>query len=523
MSVSSPTLPPRGASSTQSPAPSAGQASWRIVEEPPAHPWRRMLADWLLVGGTTVITQVLGTAISLILRKALDPAAMGIWQALKLLLANSNYANMGISKGAARELSIAVGRGNIDDVRPGLNLAFTVNTITSILYGAAVAGAGVWIGLSGSSFAEGWAVGLAVMGLLVVLQRYVTFQVTLMRSAQNFRATAQLSVLEAVLTLVLCGIATWFWRLPGLYGSTVAVMIASTIFLHCRGAFALRLAWNWPEVRRLATIGSPIMLAGVVSTLFRTLDRWMILGYLADGTFQLGCYSLALLVSAQLYGAGNMLATVVGPKLGESLGRNGTVRATASLAARASELQAAALALPGALAVVAVPPLLGWLLPDYRDGLPPMYWLVPGTIALSLALVPSQYLVTVDRQGWNLVAIVLATLFGAAGNYVALCGGWSLVGVALTTSLSYAVYLLLVGGPLWRRLDRSERRRCVAMHSLALVPALAMAALVELLLPAGLSTAVLKGVLVTLAWSVSVACGWQFGGWRDALRKRNQP
>ena len=116
----------------------------------PLSGWRRVLGDWIVVSGATVVTQALGTAISVVLRMVMSPAQMGVWQALKLFLTNANYANLGISKGAARELTIAIGRGDPGAVQHDLDLAHTVNTLTSLLYCVAMAGAGVWIGWTGS-------------------------------------------------------------------------------------------------------------------------------------------------------------------------------------------------------------------------------------------------------------------------------------------------------------------------------------------------------------------------------------
>src|SRR6185437_9905636 len=87
----------------------------------PLSGWRRMLADSLLVSGSTLACQAIGVATSLLLRFALDPAQMGVWQALKMFLSYANYANLGVSKGAARELTVALGRSDAASARQGLN------------------------------------------------------------------------------------------------------------------------------------------------------------------------------------------------------------------------------------------------------------------------------------------------------------------------------------------------------------------------------------------------------------------
>jgi O-antigen/teichoic acid export membrane protein len=492
----------------------------------PVTGWRRMMADCAVVCGASAVCHVLGAATGLVLRMFVGPAEMGIWQAVKLALNYANYANLGISKGAVREFTIARGQGDTASAKKGLDLAFTVNTLTSLAYAGVLVAAGVWIAVSsGGPWSAAWAVGMFVAGGLAVLQRHVTFQVTILRSAQSFGLTSQLSVLEAVLTLAVCGLATWRWGLGGLYASTVVVMIVSLAYVQRHQVVRLAWAWQWTEIRRLVAIGAPILLAGTVTSLFRSLDKLMILGYLEDREFQLGCYSLALMVGAGLFGVGNMLSLVMGPRYGEKYGRTGNRREVALLAARSSELLAAAMGLVAALAVVAGPPLLARMLPDYRPGLAPLLWLVPGSVAMALALAPSQYLVAVDRQNRALWAVVAATLLAALGNHAALTGGYGLPGVAAATTASYLVYLVLtVAVSIWGELDRAARLRYLAMHCLTLAPALGIALAAECLWPGGeilWTTIAAKAVLVAFVWAASALVGWHAGGW--AMEWKQEP
>jgi len=490
----------------------------------PVSGWRRMLGDWVVVGSATAACHLLGALSSLLLRMLLSPAQMGIWQALKLFLGYGNYANLGISKGAVREFNVALGAGQTGVARHGLNLAFTVNTLTSLLYAAVLLGVAVWIAaVGGSPWAGSWAVGLAAVGSLAVLGRYVTFHTTILRAKQAFATTSQLSIIEAVLTLAVCIPATWYWGLHGIYGGTLIVMLGSLVFVRCNAGARLNWAWHVTEIRRLIGIGAPIILAGAVASLLRSLDKLMILAYLSDREFQLGCYSLTLMVTAQLFGLGNMLSMVTGPRYGEKYGRTGDRRAVAGLAARASELQAAAVALPAALAILAAPPLLGWMLPDYQSGLPPLVWLVPGVVALVLALPGSQYLVAVGRQRRALAAVLVATVIATLGNHLALSGGYGLIGVAAATSVAYAVYFVsVVAVSIWIELDAAARMRYIAMLTLTLGPTMAMALWLERSAPAAeidWTTVVAKIGAVAVVWGLAVAVGWHHGGWSEELKR----
>jgi O-antigen/teichoic acid export membrane protein len=487
----------------------------------PVSGWRRALSDSALVAAATLFGHALGAVTSLLLRWLLEPTYMGIWQGLKLFLSYGNYAGLGVSKAAAREVSLAAGSGDAASARRAVNLGFTVNTLTSAAYAAVLLAAAGWLWWTDdghSSLTPVWAAGLAIMAALAMLQRYVTYQVSILRAEQGFATSSWLNAQEAVLTLAVSAAAVWLWGVHGLFASAVIVLLASLAFLRGR-ACTPRLAWDWLEVRRLMWIGSPLLAAGVASSLFRSLDKLMILAYLDDGEFQLGCYSLALLLTTQMYGLANMLSAVMGPRYGELFGRTSDCREVARLAARATEPLAAALALPAALAIAAAPPVLEWLLPKYRPGLEPLLWLVPGTLAVTLALPASGYLVAVNRGRTVLAVLVVSILVTAIGNHLALRGGSGLRGVAAATLLGDVVYLLLMTGmSIWPRLERRERMRYLFTLGSAMLPILTLAAALNFASRSDVTSplaAIAPAAVVITLWSTAVLIGWRAGGWRQ--------
>ena len=485
----------------------------------PVTGWRRAAGDWLVVGSTTLFCHAIGAVTSLLLRVLLDPAQMGIWQGVKLLLGYANYANLGISKGAVRELTIARGNGDQTQAREGLNLAFTVNTITSAVYAVVVIAAGLWIGHRGGSFASAWSWGLIVVGLLAVLSRYVTFHVTILRGQQSFGTTSRLSVIEGLLTLVVGGLATWQWGLAGLYFGTIVVILASLGYVWRHRAASLHWAWNGPEIRRLIGIGGPILLATTLFALFRSLDKLMILAYLSDREYQLGCYSIALMVTAQLYGLGGVTTMVMSPRFGEKFGTSNDRTEVARVAARSGELQAVVMALAGGMSLVLAGPVLGWLLPKYHAGLAPTCWLIPGAVLLTLAMPANHYLIAVNRQRRTVLIVAAVIALAALANHLVLTAGLGLIGVAMATTAAYACYyLLVVVASLWGELPKGERFRYLGMTSLALLPTLLVALLVAQVEPSTTidwSSLAARGALVVTIWSITSAAVWRLGDWRE--------
>ena len=194
---------------------------------------------------------------------------------------------MGISKGAAREWSVALGRGETQAAARGLNLAFTVNTLTSLTYGIVLASIGIWLAAPArGTWAATWSTGLVALALVVVLQRHVTFHVGI-RAGHEFATSSRLSIVEALLTLILGTLATWQWGVYGLYVSTIGVLLGSWIYVKACGARRLHWDWHGGEIARLIGIGSPILAGGVLLTFFRSVDKLIILACARIASFSL--------------------------------------------------------------------------------------------------------------------------------------------------------------------------------------------------------------------------------------------
>lgn len=494
------------------------------VGSSPVNGWRRVASDGLYVGVATFVGHLLAAATSLLLRTLLGPAEMGIWQGLKIVLSYANYTNLGTSKAAARELAIARGQGNPALAQRSIDLAFTFNTLTSGGYALAVGAVAMWIGCFGHGpWRWAWAGGLAATGLLAVLQRHVTFLVTLLRSLQAFAITSQVAVLEALLTLLAAGLATWYLGLPGLLLGTAIVFVGSWLWLKARGAPSLHWTWSRGELSGLIRIGGPMLIVGLLTSLFRSLDKLLILGCLDNRETQLGCYSLAILVATQLTGVASMLSIVMGPRFAELLGRAGDRRAAARLAARTLELQAVVLAAAGALTIVFVPALFARMLPEYLDGLAPLLMRTPGLIAFGLTLPLSQYLLAVNQQGRAMSALIVALGVTSIVGLIAAAARCGLAGIALAMTAGDCVQLaLLLALSFTAVLDRHDWSRLARYAGLAILPGLAAALILEQRFPGAECSWQTVAAKMAIVLAVVAPCGvlvGRFGGWAAHWRK----
>ena len=468
----------------------------------------RLVRNVVLVGSGSVVCQVLGTVTALAMRVLMDPALVGVWSGLKVFLSYGNLTGLGASKAAAREIALETARGNHTAAERSAQVALTVNSITSVLTMLGLFAAAAWMRATATGpFANYWVVGLAAIGVFVPLSRYSTFLITVLRAKQQFGTTTRLALFEAALTLAVTVVGVWLWGLYGLFASTLVVMVGGILFLHFVCRTRVRFQWDGAEAKRLVAIGAPILAGGLTLTLLRSVDKLMILAYLPEGEYALGCYSLGLMATAGLMSLANVLGIVSFPRYQVRYGRTGDARDVARLAMRMTEASALALSVVFLMAALIVPPMLAWLLPAYRDGLPALLLLLPGVLLLCLARPGCHYLITVGKQTQIVWVVVAAVLVAVAANHVALSAGMGITGVAVASTASYAFYAALLGavayGPFFSRrslmgfLFRCSAPVLLAAGTFALWIAVSRAR-AESLFP----IAILGSVFLVLGWSL---------------------
>ena len=409
-----------------------------------------------LVSLATVIGHICGFVSAIVTRTLLDPSLMGIWSGLRIFLSYGNYAGLGISKGAAREIAIEEGRGNTKHIQHVMNTAFTFNTLTSICYMIVILIMAVLIRSHiSSNLSHYWVGGLTSIAIFVVLQRYVTFAITVLRAQQRFDLTARLSVLEAILSLSVIGIGVWLFGFWGLLLSSGCVFIASVLYIHHYTPVRFVFTWDSDMGKRLLKSGFPILLNGALFSILQSLDRLMILVYLTDREYQLGCYSLALMVNGALFGIGNIVGVVMYPRYQHTYGATGNPCNISHMANRVMLYKGCLLLVLTCICVFIVRPLLETWFTAYRLGINPMMALLPGTVLLALTLPMNHFLVTIHRQKMLVGITLTGILIAISANLAVLTREGGITEVAWATSTTYGLFFLLTSWVYHKEVQRA--------------------------------------------------------------------
>ncbi len=423
-----------------------GPAPETAVESVPRSDARNAVRDSLIVTLAGQVERALGTLTSFALRWGLDPSRLGVYTGLRLYLDNTNRSSLGVSLGAVQEIPILRAAGREAEARRVADIAHTTNTITCLIYAAALL-AWAWLRrplLAGDALAAEWTWGLVAIAGLTLLKRYESFLIAVLRARQEFVVTAQVDVVEALVSIVAVSLGLWLAGFWGLLLGVAVIVGAKIVFLHARNPYRFGWAWDTPRVGRLMAVGLPILANTAALGAVMNLDRVLILWRIPDGERAVGLYSIALMGTSWSLDLAGRIVTVLYTYFQTTLGRTRDPIEVARQALRATEGQAPLLAAGSGVAYFAGPVFLGSVLPKYAEGIPALRPLLPGMLLLGLAWPARQMLITIERPYRlalvTLVGLAIATLLGLIGADRA-----GIVGVAWGMSAGYAIVFVLTG------------------------------------------------------------------------------
>lgn len=383
-----------------------------------------LFREFLGFGSSTIAMQGARVLGDLAVAAVLGPAIWGSWYLLNLVVAYGALTQLGALNGMNREVPSALGRDRPEEADTIRRVALGVVVVATSAASAALLliAAVVPIGVTPSDL-------LLVLILLAVHQLF-SYAVMSLRATTRFMVVARLQLALAVLYPALGIGGAMLGGLPGFIAGQVLAYGAVAALSSGSSEVIVRPRFDRARARRLVAIGFPIMLVGVVHTLFTTVDRWIVVSFL--GTEALGHYSLAIIT----LGAVGLLPQVIGQQVYPRMAFAWSARrdvAELLMLARRVRTMAFAVAFPAALGVaLVVPPLVRAFLPDFTPGIAPLLvtMLVPVVAAVGQGF--GGVLHMLDRQVWLLGAIVLASLVNGIVAAL-LVGPLGLTGVAVGT------------------------------------------------------------------------------------------
>lgn len=375
----------------------------------------------------------------LALAAILGPHDLGIVALIGIVLAYTQFADLGIGLAIGREIPLSRGAGHDEEVRRwywiGL-LARLVGTGVVGLVLAVVSGLGRFGSSSSLDF------GLRTAAVVAVLQGTVLLNQATLQALQRFGRSAAIMVVLAVALLAGTVGSAAAWGVRGAFvGQLLGFALAAVV------AFVLRGRWRPVHLQRrwvvhMLAVGFPLACLDLVGYNLIYVDQAMTAALL--GTYQLGVYTPALYAGSIVALFPGVVAAVVGPRLIRRFGEAGRLDSIREFTWRPVWFLSVWLPPAVALVWVTAPPLIERYLPDYRGSIAPLRVYVVGAFFLGLNLGASSTLLALNKHRYNIPILAGCLALNVVLDLAFVRGlGFGLVGIALGSLLTYATYWMV--------------------------------------------------------------------------------
>lgn len=470
---------------------------------------RQIVKDSAKYVGASIIAQGVGLAKSIAIPLLFSPAQLGIWNLMGVIMGYGANATFGIQDGMNKAIPFLRAQDKLEQSEAIKDSVFWMN----LLLGA-LAGFSLWIG---SLIAPGsYVSGLRIISVTVFFQLIFYYLFSLLRADSRFgllsQGVAGLSILSTA--FIVCLAVAFSDRLVGaLVGLSIAYMLIVAYWFG-RGQYKFAFRVNWGSIREALTLGFPLAILGFLSSIFLSIDRWIIATNLGEAN--LGYYALGIMGSNLLGLVPGSVASVLYPRMIEGFGAAQDPRGASRLLLNPLRAIAAIMLILICIATLGLPLLIQLFLPKYLPSVPMIEILVPGAFFLCIAPIAGNYMVAVNKQGWLMKVLIVTIIFTFLLDSLLLRAGYGVLGIAVGTVAGYSIYgvgytMLAVYVALGRKDEVVRFVMCLVFPFIVMVLAMAVAGsiIAEGLTPIGYlwstvgKLAVVTSTVLVSLWAVN--------------------
>jgi O-antigen/teichoic acid export membrane protein len=385
------------------------------------------------------IAQGIGIATSILIRNFLGPALMGVWSAIKVLLDYTQYCDIGLASAVCCEIPYLRGAGKNDSVEKVKDLAFTFNLIVSLLL--------IIFFVAGSFFLRGayerYAVyGIRIAAIIASLTLFTNLLLTILRAEKKFLLISKVIILQAVIMLVFALTLVSKLKLYGMYLSIPAVIALTAVFIISSEKMRFRLFFEKKLFIKLLAVGLPLFFYGIVYTMYMSVDKIMIIKMI--GPEALGYYSLVILVMGIVESFPRLFSIVLFPRTQERYGETQSYDYIRKYVEKPTKLVFYLGILVFGYAYFMISGLVPIVMPKFTYGIISAKIIMCGLILYVLTIFSENFIVSTRKQIYEIPMVLTCISIMTALNFYFIKNGFGIAGVAMGTSISYAIFFFMV-------------------------------------------------------------------------------
>ncbi len=379
----------------------------------------------------------------------LGPDLMGVWQTASVILGYGAFLSLSLPFVMRRDFVTLRAEGKIQESVDLANQVFSYHlAIFPVASLGLVMFAVVWV----HNGAFRWS--LVAVAALLTINLFCGFGNILAKGLNDYKLLRDASLVTAAVTFATIPLVKWY-GLKGLLWGVILTAIVSSVYYYRRRHLPYRWHWNNRLLGSLVIVAAPLYLESISTTVFSSIDRFIIASALSFR--DVGLFSLS-----------NIAAKPVTILIGSS-----SLVLFTHLNARFGMDKDAPTVLkhvqpPQQVFSWLFPPLLGMgalmlpfftkiLLPNYVEGIRAAQISMFGVCFYAMASFTANGLFILDRQILSAISFIIAGLIKTGGNLLAVRLGTGIAGVAMTTLVAYIIYDELMLAFLYRHLRLNLR------------------------------------------------------------------
>ncbi len=401
----------------------------------------QVIRDTVRYAASVVLAQCALFVGGFAIARFLGPTHYGLWNGLQLILLYASYSQLGIVNALNRELPLRRGKGELAQAERVRSTTLGAVLVTALIAGGAIL---AYSTIATSRHSPLVILGLRFVGLLVVLQQIYTYFEICFRTNHEFGVISKLRFSRTVLDISLAVLLTYAFDLVGRLWAATLTFIVILAYILRQHPVPFRPAFDPKEAAKLIAIGFPIMLVGLVSGLFQSIDRVLILAFL--NPTHLGYYAIGLTAASVLGIIPGVIGEILYPRFAERYGETNSPSQLKEYVLTPTYLLAHLLPVFLGTLYLLIPYAILMALPKYAPAIRPARILILGSFFLAIAGFASDFLNTINRQAINLMAQILSLAIAISFTYAFLRLGWGIQGVALATVLTSFLYSIALLG-----------------------------------------------------------------------------
>ncbi len=379
--------------------------------------------------------QFLSVLTAFVRPKLLSPEYFGLWNLLKIIQTYSSYMHLGSRSSMRYLIPFHESRKEDDKIRDIKGSTYWGSFYLNLMLAVILVLISFFSGLGREQ-----RMGLMAFAVIVMLQWYCDYRISLLKAYQNFKLTSSSNYVQSSLMFILTLILIYFWGIVGAFASVIVTLTVMVFYLMKKAPGEAPGIFKGNVFRKLIRYGFPIMLFNVIAILIRTSDRIIVSWFL--GMEELGYYSIAIMILGFLMNIPGVSREVIEPKIMAQMGSGEPGPWIREFFVEPIINTAYLMPFLIGFVVFALPIFINRVLPVYGTGVFPAQILVVGGYFLALSYGVRGIIVAHNWQMQASVGMLFSLVCNILVSIVFIKAGLGIVGVSLGSALSFLVLLV---------------------------------------------------------------------------------